>query len=386
MMRGEGWHGARSRAFDAGRTLAVRHETVGLVAAAGRVLAEPVVAKAPIPGFDTAAMDGYAVRGEQPWRLVGRTLAGDPVPGLLGEGEAREIATGAPTPPNADSVVPYERATVRESAVTAVAHGENVRRAGEEAAAGDELVAAGRVISPPVVSLAAAAGYDELCVRAVPRLAALVTGDELLRSGVPGPGRIRDAIGPALPGWAAFSGAALVSTASVADAAGGLLTAVESAEADMVLVTGSSSVGQADHLDKCMHDIGAAPVVRSVECVPGRTQSLWALPDGRVLVGMPGNPLAALVAYLTLVDPACAGLLGLALPALAPVSACEAVAHRDRVRLVPVTVVDGVARECDYSRSAMLRGAALADAIAVVPPGFVSGGPAELIWLPGSRR
>ena len=94
-------------------------------------------------------------------------------------------------------------------------------------------------------------------------------------------------------------------------------------DAELVIVSGSSSVGPADHLEKCLHDLGAQPVVRAVACAPGRTQSLWRLPDGRLLVGLPGNPLAAIVAYLTLVDAVCAGLLGTPLPTAATVGACE---------------------------------------------------------------
>jgi molybdopterin molybdotransferase len=384
MSRGEAWRTARQRAHAAGLAVPSRVQACSLADSFGRVLAEPVTASCPLPGFDTAAMDGYAVRGDQPWRVVGRTLAGQDVPAALGRGEAREIATGAATPPQADAVVPYERAAVHDDLVTAGRYGVNIRRAGEEAAAGELLVPVDRPVTPAIVALAAAAGYDELVVRPRPRVAAVVTGDELLAHGVPTAGRVRDAIGPALPGWVSWSGGALVCLDRVPDVAAGLSAAIEAASAEIVLVTGSSSAGQADFLDKCVHDLGASPVVEWVECTPGRTQSMWTLPDGRLLIGLPGNPFAALVAYLTLVGPACVGLLGAKLAPLESVAHCDAEAHQARVRLVPVTVSGDWATECGYSRSAMLRGVALADALAVLEPGHVRGTRAELVALPGA--
>jgi molybdopterin molybdotransferase len=381
------WCKARSVAHAAGAAVPARTETVPLAGAAGRALAEPLVAKVSLPGFDTAAMDGYAVAGPGPWRLAGRVLAGDRGTTSLRPGEAVEVATGAAVPAGAAAVVAYELgqagAGVLEAA--AVHRGQHIRRVGEEVEAGTEIIAAGRVITPAVVSLAAAVGYDELPVRAVPRVAAVITGDELLDTGVPSDTLVRDAIGPALTAMLAWSGAETAGVSRVRDSAADLLAVIGAAEADVLIVSGSSSAGLADHLEKCLHDLGAEPLVTSVLCTPGRTQSLWRLADGRLLVGLPGNPLAAIVAYLTLVEPICRGLLGLDLDVLDEV-ACPVSPHQTRTRLVPVTLAPNGAgaAPCDFAGSGMLRGVAAADCLAVIEPG--SNGTAELLPLPGGRR
>ena len=236
---------------------------------------------------------------------------------------------------------------------------------------------------PAAIALAAAAGHDVLLVRACPRVAVIITGDEVVASGVPARAQVRDALGPALPAMIEWSGALTTAVQHVSDTAEGLRGAIDGAAGEVVIVSGSSSVGPADLLDKCLHDVGAAPIIRSVACVPGRTQSLWQLPDDRLLVGLPGNPLAAIVAYLTLVDPICDGLLGRPLARLATVAHCAVKPHPTRTKLVPVTVDDDVALPCGRDGSAMLRGAAAADALAVIEPNRT--GRIELLSLPGRR-
>jgi len=383
---GENWRRARLAAHAAGSTVDRDTQTVPLADAAGRVIAQPLIALTCLPGFDTAAMDGYAVAGRGPWTLTGTALAGAMPVGPLGAGSAVEVATGAATPQGTDGVIAYEQARV-EAGVVGTAEfrsGQHVRRAGEEVAAGSAVVEAGRRITPAVIALAAAIGHDELPVRLQPRVCVVITGDEVVGSGIPGAGFVRDAIGPAIPSMLAWSGVATSSVQRVPDGAEPLLAALESADADMVIVSGSSSVGLADHLEKCLHDLGAQPVVRSVACAPGRTQSLWRLSDGRLLVGLPGNPLAAIVAYLTLVDPVCAGFLGTALPSCSTVAECDVAPHPTRTRLVPVRVTGDRALACGYDGSAMLRGVAAADALAVIEPDHE--GRIDLLALPGGAR
>jgi len=383
---GENWRRARLAAYAAGSGVGRAVETVELADAVGRVLAEPLIARTSLPGFDTAAMDGYAVAGPGPWRLVGRSLAGAGVAGALQPGSGIEVGTGTATPSGADGVIAYEQAEIHNGVVSTPEFrvGQHIRRAGEEVVAGTQVIDAGRRASAPVISLAAAIGHDHLPVRSRPRVCALITGDEVRGAGIPEVGLVRDAIGPALPSMLSWSGVVASVVDHVPDGAGALLSRLESADAELVLVSGSSSAGLGDHLEKCLHDLGAQPVVRSVACAPGRTQSLWRLPDGRLLVGLPGNPLAAVVAYLTLVDPVCAGLLDAALPAMATVAECDASPHPTRTRLVPVRVDGDRAISCGYDGSAMLRGLADADSLAVIEPD--QRGRIDLLALPGGSR
>lgn len=374
-----GWEEARQAAYDAAPSL----EPVVVPAgdALGLRLAAPLVAADDLPPFDNAAMDGYAVPGPGPWTVLGRTLAGEAgARAPLGAGEAWEVATGAPVPPGARSVVPVEL-TVRDGgsgkveATGEVEDGRHVRRRGEEAMAGERLLPAGVRVTPQVVALAAAVGAAELAVVPAPRVAALVTGDELGER----PGQVHDAIGPALPGWVGWAGGALTGVTRLPDAVGGLRAALAGADADLVLVTGSSSVGPADHLRPLLAELGAHPVVDGVCCRPGSLAGLFRLGERRLVAALPGNPFAALVAFVTVVAPALAGLRGDALPLLQPV-ATDLPRHRSDTRLVPVRITAAGPVPLGHDRSGMLRGVAQADALAVVP---AAGGSALLQPLPG---
>ncbi|MGQ0574345.1 MAG: molybdopterin-binding protein, partial [Pseudonocardia sp.] len=152
-----------------------------------------------------------------------------------------------------------------------------------------------------------------------------------------------------------------------------LRAALEAADATLVLVSGSSAAGPADHLRPALAALGASLLVDGVACRPGHPQTLARLPDGRLVVGLPGNPFAALVAFLTLAVPVLAGLRGAPLAVLAPVDAPAIAAHDGYTRLVPVLLRAGRAEPVGHGGAAMLRGAAVADALAVVAPAGARG-------------
>lgn len=381
------WDDARGAAHAVGRPVPARR--LPLATAVGTTLAEPVVAVADLPSTDRAAMDGFAVRGAPPWTVVGALRAGDAPGPALPSGSAVAIATGAPVPSGADSVLPVELsrpapapsgAGTRDPAMAVDAvegwaggsspGGRHIRRVGEECRRGEVLVPAGTVVTPQIVGLAAAVGHDTLAVRPPPCTVVLVTGDELRTAGLPGPGEIRDAIGPMLPGLIRWAGGTLAGATMLRDSRDRLVEAISAADGQVVLVSGSSSAGAADHLRPCLAELGADLVVDGVACRPGHPQSLAVLPDGRTVVGLPGNPLAALTAFLTLAVALHAGLTGRPLAPLDHAAANGLTAHPTSTRLVPVRVLDGVAAAIPNAGSAMLRGVALADAIAVVPPGL----------------
>lgn len=377
------WDRARARSYGAAAPLPGR--SLALERCAGATLAAPLLARTDLPPADTSAMDGYAVAGAGPWALVGEVLAGSAWPGRLEPGCAVGIGTGAPTPAGTSAVLQVEHAEVRDGAVHGeVEPGRHVRRAGEECRTGDVLLPAGTAVTAAVLGLAAATGHDALEVVPRPRVVALVTGDELLSQGLPRDGRVRDALGPSLPLLVGAHGGDLRARTHLPDDAALLRSAIETAEADVVLTTGASSVGPADHLRAVVADLGGTLVVDGVACRPGHPQLLAQLPDGRLVVGLPGNPLAALVAALTVLAPVLAALSGRALRTAAAVLAEPVPAWPGGTRLVPVALEGLRARPVPHTGAGMLRGAALADALAVVRPGpdLPAGAEVEVLPLP----
>ncbi|UQU61676.1 molybdopterin molybdotransferase MoeA [Couchioplanes caeruleus] len=358
-------------------------EDVPLAEAPGRVLAVPVAARADLPGTDTAAMDGYAVAGPGPWTVTARVLAGGaPWPGRLGPGQAVEIMTGAPVPAGAVAVVPYEHTTVTPGGAVSGPIGQraHIRRAGEDARAGDEMLPAGRLVTAAVAGLLAQAGADVVRVRGRPRVRLLVTGDEVIAAGVPAPGQVRDVFGPMAPALVTAAGGVLHDRRLLRDDPGVLTDALLAPDAEVVAVSGSSSAGRADHLRTVLDKIGGRPLVDQVACRPGHPQLLASLPGGRWLVGLPGNPFAGLVAGMTLLRPLLRGLTG-----LAPARPWRLAVHGDVrpapgiTRLVPVTLDGDRAVVVPGARPASLSGAGLADALAVLEESWAPGDPADVL-------
>ncbi|WP_189266933.1 molybdopterin molybdotransferase MoeA [Streptomyces fuscichromogenes] len=382
------WAVARERAHAASVPLPARQ--VPLARAAGLTLADVLRTPQPMPGFDTAAMDGYAVGpGAGPWRVRGVVRAGDAwTGGPLDAGEAVEISTGAPVPAGARVVMPLERTDRSGTLVRgpALADGEHIRRAGEDAPAGAPLAPAGTRIGPALLGLAAASGHDTLPVRPRPRVRVLVTGDELTHTGRPAPGRVRDALGPLLPPLVQAMGGEITDVQHIPDRpAGALAAAVRGTSycgADVTVVTGSTSVGATDQLRMLLADADARWVADAVACRPGHPQLLAQLPDGHCVVGLPGNPYAALVAAHTLLAPLLAGFTARPLPTLPRIPLTGDIRSAPgRTRLIPVTWDGTTAHPAGGHRPAFLHGAALADALAAVAPEWRQGDPAPLILL-----
>ncbi|MFB9362083.1 molybdopterin molybdotransferase MoeA [Actinoplanes nipponensis] len=372
------WRAARRTAAEAAAALPT--EDVPLHRAVGRVLAAAVRARADLPGSDTAAMDGYAVAGAGPWRVLGRVLAGGPAwPHELGAGQAVEIMTGAVVPGGTVAVLPYETADLTAAAAPARTH---IRRAGEDARAGAELAGPGRLITPAVAGLLAQGGADTVPVHRRPRVALVVTGDEVVGAGVPGAGQVRDVFGPMVSALVAAAGATPVERMLLGDDPGLLADRLTGPDADVVVVTGSSSAGAADHLHRVLEKLGARRLVDRVACRPGGPQLLAVLPDGRWVAGLPGNPFAGLVAAVTVLEPLLYALSGRPVPVAPrlPVRG-DVVVAAPVTRLVPVRLAGDHAVVVPGSRPASLAGAAAGDALAVLEDGWADGAPADLIPL-----
>ncbi|GIH03084.1 molybdopterin molybdenumtransferase MoeA [Rhizocola hellebori] len=376
---GMGWRPAYDLAATAGAPTEVQR--IPVADAVGRVLAADLVALVALPGFDTSAMDGFAVAGAGPWRLVGRVLAGGaPHADVLGAGTAVEIATGAMVPAGTRAVLPVEVCRCEAGVVTGSEPGRsNIRLAGEDVLPGQVLAEAGAVAGAALAGLAAQAGLDELAVWRPPLVRIVVTGDELVFDGLPDVGKIRDALGPLVCAVVTRAGAVVADVIRVRDDAAALADALLGGQADVVVVTGSSSVGRADHLHPVLDRLGARMMVDGVACRPGHPQLLARNGDGRWVVGLPGNPYAGLVGCLTLLEPLLGGLAGRTRrnPLMLPLSGDPQPAA-GWTRLVPVLIDGGHATVVAASRPASLVAAATADAVAVVEPEWHAGQP---VWL-----
>ncbi len=376
----EEWYAARALASGAA---ALPAESVPLAAADGRTLAAPQRALTDLPAFDTAAMDGWAVAGEGPWQITGQVLAGSAPTVTLTAGAGCVIATGAAVPSGATAVIKREDGHVADGVMSApYVGGSHIRPAGEECRAGELLIDSGTVVTPAIVGLLAAAGIDAVEVRRRPRVVLLLFGDELVDAGVAGVGQVRDALGPQLPGWVRRLGADVVDVRRVEDTLEAHVAALReaAASADVVMTTGGTAAGPVDHLHAAVTEIGGRFVVDSVAVRPGHPMALAQVAQAWLLA-LPGNPQSAIVSLLTLGQPLFDALLGRRsgdLPQVTLSQSATAPAHERRLLACELSGI--TAAPVQHLGSAMLRGLAIADGFAVLPPGGAAAG-ASVAWL-----
>ncbi|MHC3470198.1 molybdopterin molybdotransferase MoeA [Streptomyces sp. 7R007] len=387
------WPQARAIAARAARSTARSARrapvSVPLDAALGLTLAAPLTALTDLPSFDTSAMDGWAVAGPGPWDVRDEgVLAGHARPEPLTDGEAARIATGARIPPDTTAVLRTEHgrtdAQDRLHATREVVPGQDIRPRGQECRSGDQLLPVGTLVTPAVLGLAAAAGYDTLTAVPRPRVDVLVLGDELLTEGRPREGLIRDALGPMLPPWLRALGAEVTAVRRLGDDAKALHRAVTTSDADLIVTTGGTASGPVDHVHPTLRRIGAELLVDGVQVRPGHPMLLARTKDDQHLVGLPGNPLAAVSGLLTLAEPLLRTLAAHPAPEPYTLPLQDAAhGHPYDTRLIPVVLRGDRAVPLHYNGPAMLRGIAAADALAVVPPGGARAGQElELLDLP----
>ncbi|MFI1992415.1 molybdopterin molybdotransferase MoeA [Actinoplanes sp. NPDC020271] len=390
-----GWEQARELAYQAGVVACAGAERVPLPDGDGRTLAEPLRALTALPAFPTSSIDGWAVRGDGPWRRVGQVLAGGTPPPLAEDGTCVEIATGAMVPESAAALIRVEESTTDVNGlVTGIPrpHPE-WRLPGEEATLGEELFPAGTPVDPAVIGVAATCGYEFLTVRPQPRAALLIFGDELLTEGSPGAGRVRDSLGPQVPSWLRRYGATVTSvTGPVKDTLDAHLDAIRTAleTADVVCTTGGTMHGPVDHLHPSLAELGADYVVNTVGVRPGFPMLLARVPgpDGRdrFIAGLPGNPQSAVIALVSLVAPLLAGLTGRPFRADLPhVEAATGIHGRGRDTHLALAALDPTGRTATpvgHVGSAMLRGLAKAHGFAVVRPGATVAAGDKVPFLP----
>jgi molybdopterin molybdotransferase len=363
-------------------------ERVPLLAAAGRVPASfSVTATVDVPPFGNSAMDGFALRAaDAPGELllVGEVVAGERALPRVPSGAAVRITTGAPLPPGTDSVVPLEVAEeLGEDRVRfpATSTGAFVRPAGGDTRRGDRVDLPHEPLSPATVAVLASLGIGQVEVRRRPIVAILSTGNELVAPGRRlGPGQIHDANSTALAAAAVEAGAEPMSLPGVRDdrAAMGEALSRAAAQADLLVVSGGVSVGRHDHVRAAIEELGELGFWR-IAVQPGKPLAFGTI-AGRPVIGLPGNPVSALVTFELFARPLLRAMLGLAGDGRLhlPARLSEQV-HKDRERRAYLRVVVRSAAEgweaipAGGQGSAQLRPLAAANALLAVPEGEAAG-------------
>ncbi len=308
-------------------------EQVPLQQAVGRVLAEDVRSTLNVPPADNSAMDGYAARAADlsagcELTLLGKSMAGHPFSGSVAPGECVRIMTGALVPTGADSVVMQENTTVLENGQvqfhSTVPKGDNVRYCGDDIRAGEIILRAGRRLRPADLGLLASIGIAQVCVYTQLKVALLATGDELVMPGEPlADGQIYQSNSFTVAAVARRLGCDVVDLGKVDDSPEALRQAFIQADrqADVVITSGGVSVGEADYTKDILAELGEISFWK-LAIKPGKPFASGRLPNS-VFIGLPGNPVSALVTMHQLAAPMLRKLAGetpvqpLRLPALA---------------------------------------------------------------------
>ena len=289
--------------------LPVGAENVSIDVATGRVLAASIVAPIDVPAFDRSAMDGYAIVGADTasasdynpleFEVVGQALPGQPYTGVVASTKAVRIMTGAPLPQGADAVVPAEYANERDGRVAltlAVGAGKHVGSVGEDIRAGATVLQAGRRLRPQDVGLLASLGIAHAHVFRRPRVRIVVTGNEVVNPGeAKGPYAIFDANSAMLRGLVARDGGDVEARYKLGDDAATIRDALVAPDADVILLSGGSSVGSEDHAPRLLAEVGEL-AIHGVAMRPSSPAGAGRIGDALVFL-LPGNPVSCLCAY-----------------------------------------------------------------------------------------
>lgn len=358
-------------------------ETVNLADAAGRVLASEVIADADVPAFDRSAMDGYALRADETtgagdysplsFRIVGRALPGQPHGGDVRHGETVRVMTGAPMPIGTDAVVPAEYVSETPQGieiVAAVGPGKHVGRIGEDIARGAMVLPAGRRLRPQDLGVLGSLGLDRVVVRRRPRVRIVVTGNEVVAPGQrKGVHEIYDANSAMLQALLLRDGGMLESHVRIGDDPQRIRDAMCAAGADVVLVSGGSSVGVEDHAPRLLAEAGEL-AIHGVAMRPSSPAGCGRIGDTLVFL-LPGNPVSCLCAYDFFAGRAVRLRAGLS--AAWPYAERRAVVARKivsavgRVDYCRVRLHDGQVEPLALSGASVLSSTTRADGFVVVP-------------------
>jgi len=362
-------------------------ELVPLADCDHRVLARDHLALVDLPSFDNSAMDGWAVNGMGPWTVTHEIVAGQFPDWELGVNEASSIATGAPIPRGTTGIIRNENGTLVGSQLTSLQPPtSDIRRVAEECRTGDLMLTAGSRLTPSAIGLLAATGHDSLWVRVKPRAHVLVFGDELIFDGLPQPGKIRDSLGPQLSGWISRLGAVITEISHCPDSLPDVIDIMSTINAEIVITTGGTAAGPRDLLRSALAHFNATIHVDGVHVRPGHPMMLACIPrlDSHAipLIGLPGNPLSAIVGLLTLAQPLIYTALGVPLPALEKLTTHSDLYTKDGTRLIAGVAHSGAFMVSEFNGSAMLRGLSHSNGFAVIDKDAKAGEIVNYLPLP----
>jgi molybdopterin molybdotransferase len=308
---------AQSRVLAMAPEMAI--ETMRVEQAQGRFLACDLIARRTQPPADLSAMDGYAINGHGPWRLVGESRAGAPFSGEIGADECTRISTGAHMPPGSDRVLIQENASVDDATVSCTQDmphaGKHVRQRGFDFAEGDTLLNSGQLMGPAQIALAVTAGHGKIEARKAPSIAVLDSGDELSADPANcGPDQIPASNGAMLAAMLDQLGCKVIRIGPVADDETALAGALKQAEnADILVTSGGASVGDHDLIRPALEQWGARLDFWKVAMKPGKPLML-ARRDRQVIIGLPGNPVSSYVTAALFLLPLVRASMGSAAP------------------------------------------------------------------------
>ncbi len=395
------WSQARLVAHAAGKPLPFA--TARLDESHGSLLGEALVTISDEPSADVAQFDGYALCAAGPWTVI--ELSPDVA---LPAHYATKLRAFEPIPPHTDAVLPISQGQLIE--IQAGEHqliafdslngtpdenarpefGSGIIRQAAIASAGRELVPADSLITPQIISLAAAAGYDHLRICRPPVVSTLIIGGSLLAQGAPRGGRVRDALGISIPAFVGALGARGNPHVRAPETRDLLLEEIEDSHADLLITTGSTAPGGGNLLRNVLRDLAAHWLIDGVTMTPGAQVLLARLPDGKLLLGLPGDPRSALAALMTVAPPLIAGLRGdtwiESTQTAVLIDETPLPDYAEDTTIVPIKVTTSPAgRTAQVFASdgpAGLSGLANATDFAVIPPGMGSPGDVVLTISP----
>jgi len=382
----------------------LRSERTGVGAPClGRSLAEPVIAQLTQPPFNASAMDGYAVRSADVMvgkhlEIIGESQAGAGFRGAVAKGQCVRIFTGAPVPAETDAIIVQEQAERQDNLVSfsILPHtGQNIRPTGQDFTKGKELLGVGQALTPAAIALTAAANNASVMTYRRPKLAMLATGDELVPAGSNlQTGQIVASNSCGLSALFAPYCAGVTDLGIAADQIEALTQSLKAAlesDADVIITSGGASVGDHDLVQPVFRQLGVDMGFWKIAMRPGKPLMFGTFGE-KLIFGLPGNPVSAMITASLLVIPALKAMAGngmpfhrmLRVPLAAPLAANGARRHFIRAHLV---ATDGATKALPFSQtdSAHLSSLATAQALIIHPENCVAleaGAHVDILSLP----
>ncbi len=365
----------------------VRVEEVPLSESNLRIIASDISALCDLPAYDTSAMDGWVVNGSAPWKIVGEVATGFIANQELQVWQCMKIATGGVIPKGGEAILPWENAEVDGALVSGAAQTSNhIRPSGAECKNGEVFAKLGTRVTPPLIGLLAATGHDKVKVFTRPRVALFFLGDELIHSGIPKQGTIRDSLGVQFPAILNSHGADIHIAKFIKDDL--MLFTSEINEimgtVDLIITTGGTADGPRDFVKPVIEEFSGKYLLDRVKVRPGYHLLLAEINNGNSQIpflALPGNPQSALAAFISFGKPILESMSGVAPKAEIYVELTEKISTQsDFAKLIPgVLSVNGFT-PAQYLNSAMLRGVASSGGFALIEPGMGDAG-SLVRWL-----